>query len=67
MPQATRLQFLRVINIERLRNKKLNNKQSNKKNRCSESCSGFFLLGLISYPSEPLFLKWFCTAGTAHH
>ncbi len=41
MPQATRLQFLRVINIERLGNKKLNNKQSNKKPAEVKAAAGF--------------------------
>lgn len=41
MPQTTRLQFLRVINIERLRNKKLNNKQSNKKPAVVKAAAGF--------------------------
>lgn len=41
MPQTTRLQFLRVIDIERLGNKKLNNKQSNKKPAVVKAAAGF--------------------------
>ena len=41
MPQTTRLQFLRVIDIERPGNKKLNNKQSNKKPAVVKAAAGF--------------------------